>query len=85
MRIAVLFGIFGIALIGLVAVPDDDSAWWMEQFFISKGIAAAAFYAFYKLDSRWSKTDRWLKAYNESCDKALETPNPLYIGKDEDQ
>lgn len=42
-RILLLCAIFGIALLGLMAEPLDDSRWWFEQFFISKAIAAAGF------------------------------------------
>lgn len=84
-RTLLLFVIFGIATIALMAEPYDNSNWWMEQFFASKVIAAAGFMVFWRLYARWSKTDKWIKAYNESCDKALEAENPLYIGKEEDQ
>lgn len=82
-RILLRFVIFGIALLGLMAEPLDDSRWWFEQFFISKAVAAAGFFAFWKLYSHWSKTDKWLKAYNDSCDKALEAPNPCHIERKE--
>ena len=82
-RSTALVAIFGITLLGLMAEPLDDSRWWFEQFFISKVIAAAGFFAFWKLHNRWSKTDKWLKAYNDSCDKALEAPNPCYIERKE--
>lgn len=84
-RILLLCAIFGIALLGLMAEPLDDSRWWFEQFFISKAIAATGFLAFWKLYNRWSKTDKWLKAYNDSCDKALEAPNPCYIERKEER
>lgn len=84
-RITALIAIFGIDFIGLMAEPYEDSNWWFEQFFVSKAIAAAGFFAFWKLYQRWSKSDRWLKAYNECCDKALEAPNPLYIGEEDDK
>lgn len=83
-RILLLCAIFGIALIGLMAEPYEDSNWWFMQFFASKAIAAAGFLAFWKLYNRWSKTDKWIKAYDESCNKALEAPNPLYIGEEDD-
>ena len=82
-RSTALVAIFGIALIGLMAEPYEDSNWWFEQFFAIKAIAAAGFIAFWILYKRWSKTDKWLKAYAERCDKALEAPNPLYIGEEE--
>lgn len=82
-RALLLFVIFGIALLGLMVEPLDNSRWWFEQFFISKAIAAAGFFAFWKLYNYWSKTDKWLKAYNDSCDKALEAPNPCYIERKE--
>lgn len=84
-RILLLCAIFGTALGALIAEPLSDNRWWIEQFFISKAIAAAGFLAFWKLYSRWSKTDKWLKAYNDSCDKALEAPNPCCIEREEDE
>lgn len=83
-RSTALVAIFGIALMGLMAEPNEDSNWWFMQFFASKAIAAAGFLAFWKLYNRWSKTDKWIKAYDESCNKALEAPNPLYIGEEDD-
>lgn len=80
-RSTALVSIFGIALIGLMAEPYEDSNWWL--FFAIKAIAAAGFLAFWKLYKRWSKTDKWLQAYDESCNKALEAPNPLYTGEEE--
>ena len=84
-RSTALVAIFGIALLGLMAEPLDDSRWWFEQFFISKAIAASGFFAFWKLYNRWSKSDKWLKAYNDSCNKALEAPNPCYIERKEER
>lgn len=83
-RSTALVAIFGIALVGLMAEPYEDSNWWIEQFFAIKAIAAAGFLAFWKLYKRWSKTDKWLKTFDENCDKALEAPNPLYIGEEDD-
>ena len=79
MRLLTLFGLFSIALIALMGEPDVKSQWWWEQFIISKAIAAAGFYAFGKLYNRWSKTDKWLIAYNKSCDEALEAENPMQL------
>lgn len=83
-RALLLIVIFGIALGALMAEPLDDSRWWFEQFFISKTIAIAGIVAFWKLYNHWSKTDKWLKAYNDSCDKALEVLNPCNIEREED-
>lgn len=82
-HILLLFVTFGIGLGALMAEPLEDSRWWFALFLISKTIAAAGFFAFWKLYSRWSKTDKWLKAYNDNCDKALEASNPYCIGRKE--
>lgn len=79
LRVLILFGLFSVAFIALMGEPDEKSQWWWEQFIISKTIAAAGFYAFAKLYSRWSKTDKWLIAYNKSCDEALEAENPMQL------
>lgn len=83
-RILLLCAILGIALIGFMTNPLDDSRWWFEIFFISKAIAAIGLFAFWKLYNRWSKTDKWLKVYNNSCNKALEATNPCYSEDEED-
>lgn len=77
-RALLLFAIFGVAFIGLMAEPLDTSDRWLTQLLISKAIAVAGFAAFGKLYGRWCRTDKWLKAYNDSCDKALEARNHLY-------
>lgn len=83
-RIAALGAIFGIALIGLMTEPNEDSNWWFEQFFASKAIAVAGFLAFWKLYNRWSKSDKWLRAYNAACNKVLEARSPCYLGEEDD-
>ncbi len=76
-RIATILAIGTIATIGLMAEPFDNDPWWFEKFFISKTIAAAGFYAMYRLYERWRKTDKWLAAYEESCRKAEDAENPI--------
>lgn len=83
-HILLLFVTFGIGLGALMAEPLEDNRWWFELFLISKTIAAAGFFAFWKLYSRWSKTDKWLNAYSNNCDKALEATNPCYIERKEE-
>lgn len=83
-RILLLFVIFGIATMALMGEPLEDSSWWFEQFIASKAIAAVGFIIFWRLYARWSKTDKWIKAYNDSCDKALEAKNPMHRGKEDD-
>lgn len=52
---ATVFGlVFALGVIALCAEPDDASTAWFGQFVISKAIAAAAFYSFYKLIRRWN-------------------------------
>lgn len=84
-RILLLCAIFGAALMGLMAEPAEDSRWWLELMLASKAAAAAGFAAFWRLYSRWSKTDKWIKAYDEDCEKALDTPNPCYTGREEEE
>lgn len=84
-RIAALLVVFGIALVALMGNPLDNDSWWLEKFFVGKTIAAGGFYIYFRLYNRWSKTDKWIKAYDKSCEKALEAPNPLYIGKEDER
>ena len=84
-RIAVIFALFGIGIIALMAEPADDSQWWWEQFFGSKLIAAVCLFLAGVTYKGWSKADKWIKAYDKRCDEALDAPNPMYIEKDSEQ
>lgn len=84
-RALLLFAIFEVSIIALLAEPDDASQWWLEAFIISKAIAAIGFLAVWKLFSRWRKTDKWIKRFADKDDEETDAPNPLYIGREEEQ
>ena len=71
-RISVLIVLSVVAFIGIFSELLDDSATWFADFFLSKGIGALAIYAIYKLYPRWSKTDKWIAAYDKWSEKGLE-------------
>ena len=67
-RLLILFAVFVIALAALMTEPLDDSPKWAEIFYASKAIALVGFVVFGKFYTRWSKTDKWFKAYNDRCE-----------------
>lgn len=82
-RIAVLMGLFAIAIFGLFGEPEDNALNWYLNFLISKIVAFAALYATIKLHDRWKKIDEWLKEYDEKCEEAMEkSPNPINYDKE---
>lgn len=84
-RIATIFGLSFVAMIGICSEPLETSPTWTMDFLTAKAIGAAAIYAVAKLWQRWRKTDEWLKAYERKCDEVCNKPNPMYIGKEEDE
>lgn len=82
-RTSILIALAIAALIGILSTPLDDSATWFADLILAKAFGAGAAYAVYKLYTRWSKTDKWIAAYHDSCCKALDAPNTTYIGKEE--
>lgn len=84
-QIAALIALAGVAIIALMAIPTDDNPMWFISLFGSKAIAAAGFYATYKLEQIWRPGNKWLIAYDRACKEAEEAPNPMYLGKEEDE
>lgn len=84
-RITLIVAAASVGTLGLMAVPYDDSPTWFTDFFLSKAIAAAGWYAAWLLYAKWSKVDKWLEAYDKSCEEALNAPNPLYIDEEDEQ
>ncbi len=62
LRASFLLGIFAIGMLGIFAIPMDDSTTWFSDLLISKLIGAAALWFFSKLYDHWKKTDKWIKA-----------------------
>lgn len=84
-RILLIFAAAAVGTIGLMVAPFDNATWWFEKLILSKVIAAAGWYAAWRLYKCWRKTDKWMAAYYKSCNEAMETPNPLYIGEEDEQ
>lgn len=84
-QIAALMAIAAVAFLGLMADPTDDNPMWFLTFIATKAIAVAGAYAVYKLEARWRPGNKILQAYDRACKKAEEAPNPMYIGKEEDE
>lgn len=57
-RYWVYMALGGIGCIELFGVPADDSETWFADMLLSKAIAAAAFYAMYKLITVWDKNGK---------------------------
>lgn len=53
---SIVFVLFAVALLGLMAEPFDDSQTWFLDFFVSKGIGFGAGYYGFKLMDRWFPT-----------------------------
>ena len=84
-RILLIFAAATVGTLGLMAVPFDADPRWFEKLILSKAIAAAGWYVAWRLYSCGRKTDKWLAAYDKSCDGAMKNSNPLYIGKEDEQ
>lgn len=84
-QIAALMAIAAVAFLGLMADPTDDNPMWFLTFIATKAIAVAEAYAVYKLEARWRPGNKWLTAYDKSCNEALEAPNPMYIGEEDEE
>lgn len=84
-QIAALIALAGVATIALMAIPTDDNPIWFISLFGSKALAAAGFYATYKLELMWRPGNKWLQAYERACKKAEEAPNPMYLGSREEE
>ncbi len=69
-RCATILALCSVAFVSLVAEPIDSAPYWFTIFFGSKVVAVASGYALFRLYSRWSKTDKWVRALLESSDKS---------------
>lgn len=66
-RIAILITFFTVGMLGIFAIPMDDSATWYSDLLLSKVIEAGCLWVFYKLYEVWKRTDRWIQAYEKWC------------------
>lgn len=70
LRVSFLLGIFAIGMLGIFAIPMDDSPTWFSDLLFSKLIGGACFWIFSKFYDHWKKTDKWIKAYDKWNDEA---------------
>ncbi len=77
MRVMALFAIFGIGGAGILAVDNILFPTKMEWILLSKVFGILVFWLGVTLYKRWRKIDKWIKAYDESCKKAEDAPNPM--------
>lgn len=76
-RIAILFVLFGLAVILLFGEEQDESlVFFFLHMVMDKAMAFALFYSIGRLYKRWSKLDPWIKAYAKMCDDVMDNPNP---------
>lgn len=79
----ILFALVVISIICLMAGLEEEEGYgWFVVLIGSKIIAVAAFWASIKLYDRWSKTDKWLMAYDRECKATDEAINPMYNAKE---
>lgn len=71
-RISILIALSLIAFIGIFSEPFGNSTTWVTALILSKVFGALAAYATYNLYSKWSKSDKWLAAYDKWCGKGIE-------------
>ena len=81
-RISILIALALVAFVGIFSEPtaENNGAWFLD-FFLSKGIGAAACYGIYKLYTKWVKVDAWLAAYDKwsEYDEEQDAPNPMRL------
>lgn len=69
-RITILLALGTFALAFLFgSESSDNTAQWLLSLIIDKGLAAAAIFTLIRLYRRWSKTDPWLRAYENHCQR----------------
>ena len=64
-RVAILITLFTVGLLGIFAMPMDDSPTWCSDLFLSKVLGVACIWIFSKLYEIWRKTDKWIQAYDK--------------------
>ncbi len=64
-RVAVLITLFTTGILGIFAMPMDDSPSWYSDLLLSKAIGAGGIWTFHRLYKKWRMTDKWIKAYDK--------------------
>lgn len=77
--------ILSIAIITISVMPAYDNPAWLTTLFGSKALGVAGLYLTFRLETMWRPGNKWLQTYYRWCKEAEETPNPMYIGKEEEE
>lgn len=72
-RIAILISFFTVGMLGIFAIPMDDSATWYSDLFLSKLLGGTCIWIFYRLYKVWKRTDSWIRAYDKWNDKQVKS------------
>lgn len=64
-RVAILITLLTVGMLGIFAIPVDDSPTWYFDLFLSKLSGGACIWIFSKLYEIWRKTDKWIQAYDK--------------------
>ena len=83
-RITMIVAAAAVGTFGLMATLYDDSPRLITDL-CYLALAAGGWGIARLLYAKWSKIDKWLAAYDRSCDEALDATNPIYIDEEDDQ
>lgn len=82
-RIAILFALGMVAFFLILGEEQDANLLtWTLRFICDKALVIGAIFLIARLYKRWSKIDPWFIAYEKMRDEVMEKPNPMYLGKD---
>lgn len=82
-RILILLTLGMFAMLFLLGEEQDENLLiWTLRFICDKALAIGAIFLINRLYKRWCKIDPWFMAYDKMCDEVMKKPNPMYLGKD---
>ena len=70
-RVAILFSLGIVAIIGILCTPPENSGQWFTDLFTSKAIGILAAWAFIHLFRIWKCKDPRIRAFDESQSEEL--------------
>lgn len=82
-RILIILALSSFAFLFLLGEEQDENLLaFVFRFLADKALAIGAIFLIVRLYKRWCKVDPWFIAYEKMCDEVMEKPNPMYLGKD---
>lgn len=82
-RILIILALSSFAFLFLLGEEQDENLLaFVFRFLADKALAIGAIFLIARLYKRWCKVDPWFIAYEKMCDEVMEKPNPMYLGKD---